>query len=108
MSSYLRLFLTALVLSSVPAYIVAQDTRPTRPVVIGKESGTDGAHCEDTMAALDLIAQDAKGGGAIIMVSQLGRGESSRNLAWLRMRGLGGLPTRPARGRGGNDSDGRG
>jgi hypothetical protein len=89
MSSYLRLFFTALILNSVPTSIVAQDTRTARPVVIGKERGTDGAHCEDTMAALDLIARYAKGGGAIIMVSRLGRGESCRNLAWLRLRGLG-------------------
>jgi len=89
MLSYPKLLFAALALCCLLSPAGAQDRQPTRPVIIGEGRGTDGTNCEDTLAVLDLIAQDAEGEGSIIMVSRLGRGEANRNLAWQRMHGLG-------------------
>lgn len=83
-----NLFFAALMIGCVRGSVAAQDAQPLRPIVIGEERGTDGTNCEETMAVLDLIAQDAEGEGKIIMIARLGRGESSGNLARLRVRGL--------------------
>jgi hypothetical protein len=88
MPHYIKYLIGVLTVCCVCCPAIAQDSQYVRPYVIGREGGVDGSDCENTMALLDRIAHDARGGGTINIVSTLGRGEASRGLARLRLRNL--------------------
>jgi len=80
--------LAAFAICCLSTLAAAQNTKPEKPIIIGEGRGIDGTNCEDTMAVLDLIAQTGNEEETIIIISRLGRGETSRNIVRHRLRNL--------------------
>ena len=58
------------------------------PIVVGGNQGVDGRDCDDTKAQFAVIAHAAGDEKTIIVISRLGRGESSRQVARRRLQNL--------------------